>query len=105
MEARLTILLPLGPKKIMNEKTYEFDALIKKVDGMDAAYIDFPYDVRKEFNKARVKVKATFDGYPYEGSLVRMKTVNHIIGIRKDIRKEINKQAGDMVHVTIKERK
>lgn len=88
----------------MNQKIYEFDAIIKKVPDIDGAYIDFPYDVKKEFNKGRVKVTATFDGVTYHGSLVRMKTINYIIGIRKDIRKLINKQAGDIVHVTIKER-
>ena len=31
-------------------------------------------------------------------------TTGHIIGIRKDIRAKINKQAGDIVDVTIKER-
>jgi hypothetical protein len=85
-------------------KIYKFDAIIKKVDGMDAAYIDFPYDVRKEFGKGRVFVTATFDGVIYKGSLVRMKTPNHIIGIRKDIRAQIQKQAGDFIHVTIQER-
>lgn len=89
----------------MNEKIYEFKAIIKKVPDIDGAYIDFPFDVRKEFNKGRVKVHATFDGYKYNGSLVRMGTKNHIIGIRKDIRKSINKQAGDEIEVTIRERK
>ncbi|MFV0395325.1 MAG: DUF1905 domain-containing protein [Coprobacillaceae bacterium] len=85
-------------------KIYEFDAVIKKVDGIDGAYIDFPYDVKKEFNKGRVFVTATFDGIEYKGSLVRMKTPNHIIGIRKDIRSKMNKQPGDTIHVTIQER-
>lgn len=88
----------------MNNKRYEFDAIILKVPDIDGAYIEFPYDVKEEFNKGRVKVEATFDGYPYSGSLVRMKTPRHIIGIRKDIRQAINKQPGDVVHVTIKER-
>ncbi len=88
----------------MNPKIYEFEAIIQPVDGMDAAYIEFPYDVRKEFGKGRVKVHATFDGEPYDGSLVRMKTVNHIIGIRKDIRAKIKKQPKDMIHVTIQEK-
>lgn len=87
----------------MNKKVYEFEAKICKVPDMDAAYIEFPYDVRKEFNKGRVKVHATFDGEPYDGSLVVMQTPCHIIGIRKDIRKKINKQPGDTVKVTIKE--
>lgn len=89
---------------LMNAKLYEFDAIIKKVPDIDGAYIDFPYDVKKEFNKGRVKVIATFDGVVYQGSLVRMKTPNHIIGLRKDIRKQIDKQPGDIVHVTIQER-
>ena len=71
---------------------------------MDAAYIEFPYDVEKEFGKKRVPVNATFDGVAYEGSLVRMETECHIIGIRKDIRAKINKQAGEKISVTIKER-
>jgi len=85
-------------------KKYEFDAIIQKVEDMDAAYIEFPYDVRKEFGKGRVKVRATFDGAEYDGSLVRMKTECHIIGIKKEIRSMIHKQAGDVVHVCIQER-
>lgn len=88
----------------MQEKVYEFDAEILKVEGIDGAYIEFPYDVRTEFGKGRVKVQASFDGEPYDGSLVRMKTVNHILGIRKDIRAKIGKQPGDIVHVILKER-
>ncbi len=88
----------------MNEKVYEFDAVIKKVPDIDGAYIEFPYDVRAEFGKGRVKVHATFDGTEYDGSLVKMKTPCHIIGIRQDIRKQIGKQPGDTIKVTIRER-
>lgn len=85
-------------------KIYEFEAEIKKVPDIDGAYIEFPYDVRQEFGKGRVKVLATFDGELYEGSLVRMKTPCHIIGIRKEIRAKIGKQPGDTIGVTIRER-
>lgn len=88
----------------MNEKIYEFDAVIKKVPDIDGAYVEFPYDVRKEFGRGRVKVSATFDDVPYDGSLVVMGTPCHIIGLRKDIRAKIGKQAGDTVSVTIRER-
>ena len=70
---------------------------------MNARRYEF-FDVRKEFGKGRVKVHALFDGVPYEGSLVRMKTPCHIIGVRKDIRAKIGKQPGDTVHVVIWER-
>jgi hypothetical protein len=89
---------------MMNETTYEFEAVIQKVPDLDGAYVEFPYDVRDEFGKGRVKVHATFDGYGYDGSLVRMGTQCHIIGIRKDIRAAIGKQPGDTIAVTIRER-
>lgn len=88
----------------MNPKRYEFRAMIQKVPDIDGAYVEFPYDVRSEFGKGRVKVQATFDGVPYAGSLVRMKTPGHIIGLRRDIRAAIGKQPGDWVQVTIQER-
>jgi len=94
----------------MLDKLYEYEATIQKVPDLDGAYVTFPYDIRKEFGKGRVKVYATFDGEPYEGSIVNMGIKNpdgsicYIIGIRKDIRSKINKQPGDVVQVIIKER-
>ena len=96
----------------MNEKLYEYDAVIKPSEvGKGGAYAPFPYDLRAEFGKGRVKVSATFDGVPYEGSIVNMGvkngdgTICYIIGILKDIRVKIGKQPGDTVRVTVKERK
>jgi len=86
-------------------KIYEFEAEIKKVPDIDGAYIEIPFDVKAEFGKGRVSVTATFDGVPYDGILVKMGTPCHIIGIRKDIRAKIGKQAGDKIKVTLKERK
>lgn len=80
---------------------YEFDAVIKKVEEIDGAYIEIPFDVKKEFGKGRVPVTALFDGVSYNGSLVRMKTPCHIIGVRKDIRAQIGKQPGEIVHVAL----
>ena len=88
----------------MKDKIYAFDAVIQKVPDMDGAYVEFPYDVRAEFGKGRVKVHATFDGAAYDGSLVRKGTPGHIIGLRRDIRALIGKGPGDTVHVTIRER-
>ena len=88
----------------MGKKRYEFDAVIQKVPDVDGAYVEFPYDVRAEFGKGRMKVHAQFDGEPYDGSLVRMGTPGHILGLRKDIRARIGKQPGDTVHVVLTER-
>jgi hypothetical protein len=85
-------------------KIYEFEAEIKKVPDIDGAYVEIPFDVKAEFGKGRVPVKATFDGEPYEGSLVKMKTPCHILGLRKEIRAKIGKQPGDLVKVILEER-
>ncbi|MEI0798988.1 DUF1905 domain-containing protein [Brachyspira intermedia] len=50
------------------------------------------------------KSNCIFDGFECNGILVKMQTPCHIIGIRKDISKAINKQAGDTIEVIIKER-
>lgn len=76
----------------MNETIYRFEAVLQKVPDLNGAYVEFPYDVRAEFGKGRVKVHATFDGQPYDGSLVRMGTPGHILGVRRDIRAKIGKQ-------------
>lgn len=91
-------------KEETEEEEYVFDAVIKKVPDLDGAYVEIPFDVREKFGKGRVPVHAEFDGEPYDGSLVRMGTPCHILGIRKDIRAKIGKQPGDTVKVTIKER-
>lgn len=89
-------------------KEYKFEATIHASEvGKGGAYIIFPYDIRKEFNKGRVKVQSTFDDVMYQGSIVNMGVKNedgsicYILGIRKDIRKQINKTIGDKVKVII----
>lgn len=84
---------------------YEFEAELKKVPDLDGAYVEIPFDVKQVFGKGRVPVHATFDGLPYDGQLVRMGTPCHILGVRKEIRKKLGKQPGDMVHVTLQERR
>lgn len=94
----------------MSQKVYEYESLIYEAAGKGGAYVIFPYDIRTEFGRGRVKVHATFDGEPYDGSIVNMGIKNedgsicYIIGIRKDIRTKIGKQPGDQVKVTIRER-
>ncbi len=112
----------------MITKTYEYDAVMEPAD-RGGAYVPFPYDLRAELGMGRVKVHATFDGEPYDGSIVNMGVKNddgqmrrqsretedadrcfqqptaicYIIGVRKEIRAKIGKQPGDSIHVTIRE--
>ena len=93
----------------MNDKTYRFEAVIEPVPDHHGAFVRFPYSIRKEFGRGRVRVLATFDGVPYGGSLVRMRVKNEdgspcpISGVRRDIQKQIGKGIGDRITVTIRE--
>ena len=84
--------------------TMEFDAVILQNEDMDAAYVEVPFDIKALFGKGRLLVHATFDGVPYDGQIVKMGTSCYIIGVRKDIRKQIGKSFCDPVHVTFCER-
>ena len=90
---------------------YEYDAPLHELPDNGGAYVAFPWDLRKELGKGRVKVRAWFDGIPYDGSIVNMGVKNpdgsvcYIIGVLKTIRTKLNKHEGDMIHVRIEERK
>lgn len=91
-------------------KTYKFTAKIQASEvGKGGAFVEFPYDIRKEFGQGRVKVHATFDGIDYDGSIVNMGLKNedgsicYILGILKSIRKQLKKDIGDTVSVTVSE--
>jgi hypothetical protein len=86
------------------EQVYEFDAPILQNEDMDAAYVEVPFNIKALFGKGRLRVHVTFDGVPYDGQIVRMGTPCFIIGLRKDIRKQIGKTFGDVVRVTFAER-
>ncbi len=94
----------------MSDRIYEYESVICAADKKGGAYIIFPYDIRKEFGRGRVKAHVTFDGVPYDGSIVNMGvkyadgSICYIIGIRKDIRARIGKQVGERVLITVRER-
>lgn len=81
-------------------KTYRFTVEIKKHPTLNAAYVEFPYDVEEEFGtKGQVKVKVTIDGFEYRGSLAKMGGESHRLGLTQKIRQKINKNPGDTVEV------
>ena len=91
-------------------KQYEYDAVIHETDDNGGAYVVFPWDIRAESGKGRMRVHALFDGIPYDGSIVNMGVKNpdgsvcYIIGVLKAIRNKLKKHDGDMVHVVINTR-
>ena len=94
----------------MSEMIYEYDAVLHEEPDSGGAWVAFHWDLRQEFGKGRVKVHASIDGIPYEGSIVNMGVKNpdgsvcYIIGVRKDIRLKLGKRDGDTLHVVITER-
>ena len=90
-------------------KQYEYDAVIYELPEKGGAYVVFPWNIREEFVKGRVKVHATFDGIPYDGSIVNMGVKNedgsvcYILGMLKSIRTQLGKGDCDTVHMVIRE--
>lgn len=92
------------------KKIYQYKTRIHLVPDKGGAYVEFPYDIRTEFGRGRVKVHVTFDGIPYDGSIVNMGIKNangdvcYIIGLLKSIREKLGKSEGDEIEVTVCER-
>jgi hypothetical protein len=80
----------------------QFCATIEEAGG-GGTFVTVPIDVEAVFGKKRVKVRATIDGVPYRGTLVRMGTPCHMLLVLKEIREQIGKGTGDEVDVSIEE--
>ena len=90
----------------MSGRKYEYDAVLhEEPDG--GAWVAFPWDIRQEFGRGRLKVHADFDGVPYDGSIVNMGVRNadgsvcYVLGVRKAIRAALGKGEGDTLRVVI----
>ena len=88
---------------------FEFDTVLHVLPE-GGAYVAFPGDIRQIYGRGRVKVNATFDRVPYQGSIVNMGlkhpdgSVCYILGVLKAIRKQLGKGDGDVLRVTVEER-
>ena len=89
------------------QKEYSFTAILHESPDKGGAYIIFPYDIRREFGKGRVRVHAEFNGFPYDASIVNMGVkdehgkICYIIGVLKSIRKQLGKKDGNSIQVKI----
>lgn len=80
---------------------YRFAAKIEPANG-GGAYVLFPYDVQKEFGtKGKIPIKATFDGVPYTGTMVRYGHPQHMLPLLKAIREQIGKGPGDTIDIVV----
>ncbi|WBV59375.1 DUF1905 domain-containing protein [Chryseobacterium camelliae] len=73
----------------MKPEASHFSAIIKQNGNMNAAFVEFPFSTEKLFGKkGQVKIKALFDGtVEYRGSLSKMKSDCHILGLTQENRK------------------
>lgn len=71
--------------------------------GDGGAFVTIPFDVEQVYGKKRVKIKATIEGEPYRGTLVRMGSPDHVLLILKKIREKIGKTFGDEVYIELEE--
>ena len=77
-----------------------FVAVIQNPGG-GGAFVEVPFDVEAAFGSKRPKVKAMIEGIPYRGTLTRMGTDCHVLGIRKEIREQIGKTFGNEVTIML----
>lgn len=91
----------------MNLQSIEFKAIIQQNGEINAAFVEFPFSTEELFNKkGQVKIKALFDGkVEYCGSLAKMKSDCHMLGLTQEIRKQLGKTFGDEVSVSLIEDK
>lgn len=82
----------------MTKKT--FKAVIQNAGG-GGAFVEVPFDVEKEFGSKKPKVKASIEGIPYRGTLVRMGSDCHLLLVLKSIREQAGKTFGDEIKVTV----
>lgn len=89
------------------EDWIKFSGIIKKKEGWEAAFVDFPFSVEELFNKkGQVKVMVLFDDkVSYRGSLAKMKSTCHILGLTKEVRLQLGKSYGDEISVKLKQDK
>ena len=81
---------------------HEFEAVIEAGDGDGSVFVVLPFSVPEVYGKrGQVPVQATFDGYPYQGSVTPLGDGHHALLILKQIRRAIDKTVGDTVHITL----
>lgn len=91
---------------IMN-KPITFSAEIQQHQGINAAFVNFPFDTGELFGKkGPVKVRVLLDDkVEYRSSLANMGGGCHRLGLTQAIRKELGKTFGDMVDIKLWEDK
>lgn len=87
----------------MKPQPVNFKAIIQQNGEINAAFVEFPFSTEELFGKkGQVRIKALFDNtVEYRGSLAKMKSECHLLGLTQDVRKQLGKTFGDEVSVSL----
>ena len=91
----------------MTQDYIAFEGTIQQNGDIKAAFIEFPFSTEELFGKkGQVKIKVLLDGkVEYRGSLAKMKSNCHMLGLTQEVRKNLGKSFGDVVSVKLWEDK
>ena len=84
-----------------------FVEVIQQHSDINAAFVPVPFSVEEVFGKkGQVKIKALFDDkVEYRGSLAKMNSDCHILGLTQEVRNNLGKSFSDTVSVKLWEDK
>ena len=87
----------------MTQDYLAFEGIIEQHGEINAAFIRFPFSTEELFGKkGQVKIKVLLDGkVEYRGSLAKMKSNFHMLGLTQEVRKQLGKTFGDKVTVKL----
>ncbi|AYA35719.1 DUF1905 domain-containing protein [Hymenobacter oligotrophus] len=81
---------------------HTFEAPLELDSESGGVFVLMPFDVKEVYGtRGQVKVLATFDGFPYQGSLMPLGDGTHCLIVPKQVRGAIDKTWGHEVHVEL----